>query len=205
MIRLQSWRSRWWSPLYTSIFTAFMWLAKVDAGLDFKVIEYSEEDEWARFARKNQILKFTTKTGPPHIDFYSLHVTSLAWCRTHFRGYWTLWRRWSSQNCQNKSGGQDAQDPPPLHPPDITWWLMLQRLLLVFLSLRNQLGMIPECCQTVWNNMCKFTSYPPQRLIFTGFPWLARTPAAFFLRALELSEHNVKAIFARKNRVHEIC
>lgn len=64
--------------------------------------------------------------------------------------------------------------------------------------------MIPECFRAVWIDMWQFTSYPPQWSIFTGFPRLPRTPAAFFPGALEPSEHDSEARFATENRVLEI-
>jgi hypothetical protein len=50
---------------HTSMFTAFMWLPWHDVGLDFEVIEHSEEDGLVRFARKNQVPKLTTPVMLP--------------------------------------------------------------------------------------------------------------------------------------------
>jgi hypothetical protein len=156
-IRFQSWPPRSCCLPHTSIFTAFTWPAWLHLGLDFGVIEPSEEDGRARFARKNQVVEMPKVPLPP-ILLYS----------------------------------------------DIMWRPVHQRMFLVFFNIRNRLGMVPERFWAVWIDMCHFTSYPSQRSIFTAFPWLARTPGAFFPKALEPSEHDGQARFARKNRVLEI-
>jgi hypothetical protein len=89
------------------IFAAFISLAGVDVGLDFEVIEHSDEDCRASCA-KNQFQKLITPImlPPPHFNILSLHITCLASSRTWFWGYWALWKQWSSQSCTKKSNSE---------------------------------------------------------------------------------------------------
>jgi hypothetical protein len=86
----------------------------------------------------------------------------------------------------------------------IMYIVIYKRLVLVFWSIEIDWGWFLSVLYKYELWCVSVPDTPPQRSIFTGFPWLAKTPKAFVLGVFEPSEHNGRARFPWKNHILEL-
>lgn len=144
--------------------------------------------------------------APPHINFYGLHVTSLAWSRTCVRGYWTLWRWWLSQNCQKNQVVEMPKAPFP-HPSMSRYYVMTD-------AQKATPGVL-QPHQLIGNNSRVFPGSPdqhvplylilPTKVDFYSLPMTCQDFSSIFPGGSWTIWAQWLSLICQKNHILEIC